>query len=132
MKAFIAILFSSLILLPSAVAGGLKDNGLSETCRIEIDASRVLTLPVKAVPGAASLIVNGVKHAVHAVASFGADVPRHASHAPRMAVHASNKGAASAKAKASEGMMGFTTFSSFLLRIASSSFWALVSGILRF
>jgi hypothetical protein len=123
MKTFIAILFSLLILLPTARACPQTECAL--------DAGRIISKPVAVVPGAASLIVNGVKCTVHAVTSFGADVPRHASHAPRMAVHVSNKGAVSAKAKACEGMMGFTTLSSFILRIASSSFWALVSGILR-
>jgi hypothetical protein len=124
MKTVMVIIIVSLILLPTARACPRTDCGL--------DAGRIISKPLAIVPGAASLIVNGVKCTVRTVTSFGADVPRHASHTPRMAVNASSKGVVSAKAKASEGMMGFSTLSSFLLRIASSSFWALVSGILRF
>ena len=124
MKTVMVIIIVSLILLPTARACPQTECAL--------DAGRIISRPLALVPGAASLVVNGVKRTVHAVASFGADVPRHASHTPRMAVNAGNKGAVSAKAKASEGMMGFSTLSSFLIRIASSSFWALVSGILRF
>lgn len=131
MKVFTAVLFLFLVLSPSVFAGELKDDSAPVVCCAEFDAGRLLTLSAKAVPGAASLITCGVKCTVHAVTSFGPDVPQQVSHTPQMALSAGNKGVASVKAKATEGVLGFNSFSSFLLRIASSSFWALVSGILR-
>lgn len=124
MKAIIAILISSLILLPSAFAcdrtqtGGLRVGALAATV-------------VRIVPLTASLTVEAAKAITQMITSIGTHLPCHASHLPRMAVNATNKSAEKAKATASEGMSGFSNVSSIFLRIAYSFFSALASGILR-
>ena len=134
MNRLIASIYFSLILLPSAFACG------AEGCaQIVLPTfSDVAASPVKAVTAGVDAVVDGAKCLTRIVVRAGADLPRHLSHAPRLAMGAGEKASvaanhsmARAKATASEGMNGFSTFSNFLLRIAYSSFSALVSGIWR-
>ena len=124
MKALMVIMTVSLILLSPALACNQNEN-----CRFR--AGMFVSRAADVIPFTASLVVNGVKCVTRAITSVGTDLPSHASHTPRMAVKASGMSAAQAKATANEGMNGFSILSSFLLRIAYSSFSALVSGILR-
>jgi len=74
----------------------------------------------------------------HYTLQTAADLPRYASKTPHLALgschkagNVANHGAQQAKHAATQGLSGFNTVTSFLLRIAYYSFSALISGILR-
>ena len=125
MKTTTLLVIVSLILLPSVTFACGQDCG-------RLDVSDVACGSASIVPGTASIIVDGMKSLSRMVTTIGPDLPCHLAHAPEMAVNAGGDGAIRARMTACEGMNGFSSLSNFFLRIAYSSFSALVSGILRF
>ena len=143
MNRTLASIFLALILLSSAEAcmTAQPHTALALGPVPEVD----LTGPVYDLPSppptlnsALASLVNGLTSVTHHTLHAAADLPRHASHAPRLILGTYHKGgeaaghtAEQAKQTATEGMNGFQTVTSFFLRIAYSSFSALISGILR-
>ncbi len=143
MQRIIVTLFCFLIVLSSAYACmTAKPNSALVLEQVpEVD----LTGPVYDMPAppitfnsVLSGVVSAVTYVTHHTLRIAADVPHYACKTPRLALgsyhHATtvaNNGAQQAKQAATQGMNGFSTVTSILLRIAYSSFSALVSGILR-
>ncbi len=97
-----------------------------------------LPTPPITLNSAVSGFVSAVTSVTHHTLRIAADVPRYVCKTPRLALGSyhqattvANNGAQQAKQAATQGMNGFSTVTSFLLRIAYYSFSALVSGILR-
>ncbi len=144
MSRLITSIFLILILVPVAFAcmTARPHVVLTPQPMAEVDLSGpVYELPKargSLIARAVSTLTDGVTTATHATVTVAADLPVHASHVPELALctyckggEAANRGAIQAKQAAQEGMNGFQTVTSFILRIAYSSFSALVSGILR-
>lgn len=143
MKHIILSFFCSLIVLSSAFACmTAKPNSTPVLEQVpEVDLSGpVYDLPAPPISfnSALSGLVSGLTYVTHHTLRAAADVPHYACKTPRLALGSihrastvANSGALQAKQAATQGMNGSSTVTGFLLRIAYSSFSALVSGILR-